>query len=93
MSNSVYKERNLLVQLIAVLGEEKGWRVEVVREDNEWGIIYITNSYGQMSWHIPLDEVKIDWPEVRGVWDGHTTSDKYEIIELMIREMAGKNEQ
>lgn len=92
LPNSIYKERNLVVQLLATIGEERGWKVEVVKEDQDWYILYINTDFGQLSWHIPSDELKVKWPEVTNVWDGHSTIEKYETIEKMINTMAIKND-
>ena len=92
MSNLVYKERNLIVQLLAVLGEERGWKVETVKDGDDWHILYLNTEFGQLSWHIPSDELKVKWPEVKDVWDGHSTMEKYSNIERMINTMVSKHE-
>lgn len=93
MTSQIYKERNLVVQLLAVLGEEKGWRVEVVDESIDWKILYINTDFGQLSWHIPSDELQMEWPIVEQAWDGHTTAEKFNRIENIIKFMAIKNDK
>ncbi len=88
MSNQAYKDRNLVVQLLALLGAEKGWKSEMTRESENWIILYINTDFGQLSWHIPSEELQVEWPEVTHTWDGHSTSEKNKRIENIIKHMA-----
>lgn len=94
----VYKDRNLLVQLAAFLAIEVedwadsvvGYGVGVGDDPSEpgWPVVYIETPEGQLSWHVPKEEVilpdqcRADKPE----WDGHTTEEKQERIRRLLRE-------
>lgn len=91
LNDSIYEERNLLVQLLAAVGEKVGWTISIVKEDSEWHILYIDTDHGQLSWHIRSEQLQAEWTEKKDVWDGHTTAEKYQRIENMIKIMVNSN--
>lgn len=75
--NDVYAERNQLVAFLATV--MNGWLAE--GDDYQWPIVYLDSIFGQMSWHIPRDQVDryfshLEWRE-GDWWDGHSTEEKY----------------
>lgn len=72
-----YHDRNLAIQAAAMMAEKLGYRVGV-KDDPEWPILYIDLPTGQVSWHIPKNEIACDFPEYPGKWDGHTVEEKRE---------------
>ena len=40
---------------------------------------------GQVSWHLPKQEVIGAWPAYQGPWDGHDLDEKQKRIEAFIR--------
>lgn len=54
--------------------------------DREWmTIVFIDTPAGQLSWHIHDSELDLfdGIPPYEGVWDGHTTDEKYRRLELV----------
>ncbi len=79
--NALYTERNMCVALIARMAQALGFNVGI-REDpeNSWPIVFVDLPAGQVSWHIPADEVRMHFPELPlydKPWDGHDTQEKY----------------
>lgn len=88
--DAVYTERNRLVASLSKLfpsfivhdrTQEEGWE----------NIVYVQGPAGQMSWHIPVHDLKhfrhlfaTSQPETP-VWDGHTTEEKYERLDKIER--------
>ncbi len=96
--NAVYRERNLLVQLVADmalrlsrLGLRKAWDAWRGTDPDEpdWPVIYIRTPAGQISWHLPLDELVVDLPDMTGKdlykWDKHTDEEKWERVRRLLR--------
>lgn len=79
----VYEERNRVVFAYARAMRQLGHDVGVVLDDPEWPVIYVDTPAGQVSWHVPRDELPEDLAalDFRGKWDGHTTQEKYRRLE------------
>ena len=73
--DEAYLDRNLVVQVLAGLSHEIGYKVGI-KPDPEWPILYIDLPTGQVSWHIPKKEMIGDWPIYEGKWDGHDLGTK-----------------
>lgn len=86
--NAVYSERNLLVQLLAVLlldnpRHNAGIRFSLT--DPDWPILFLDIDGVQLSWHIAIaDLLAVAWPVYQSDYDGHSTNEKYERIKEMI---------
>lgn len=89
--NDVYEERDRLVALISSIYPS----YIAIDEDSEDGfknVVYIESPVGQLSWHIADDEVKFfgHLTVKENNWDGHSTEEKYERIEKLIKENCGE---
>ena len=73
--DEAYLDRNLVVQVLARLSRELGYKVGI-KDDSKWPILYIDLPTGQVSWHIPKKELIGDWPIYQGKWDGHDLETK-----------------
>ena len=91
MSNSeeeAYYDRNQLAMLCAKMARMLNWRVRVNTEDVDWPVILIQIPKGQISYHIPREEMRgeygVDW--THDEWDGHNLEEKRERIEAYLLE-------
>lgn len=73
--DEAYLDRNLVVQVLARLSHELGYKVGI-KPDPEWAILYVDLPTGQVSWHIPKKELMGDLPIYEGKWDGHDLETK-----------------
>ena len=73
--DEAYLDRNLAVQALAKMGEKCGYKVGI-KDDPEWPILYINLPTGQVSWHIPKNELIEVFPTYAGKWDGHDLKEK-----------------
>lgn len=74
-----YFDRNQAVQVLAAMAMALGHRVGLKADPEEpaWPVLYVDLPTGQVSWHLPIEEVTIeDWPVYEGAWDGHTLGTK-----------------
>lgn len=91
--DGAYLERNRLVAAFCRLALELGWNAGKARTaiegwSEEWhGCIYIDTPSGQVSWHYhdSHDHLFDDLPDYDGKWDGHTTDQKYERLNELLR--------
>jgi len=90
--DEVYEDRNLLVQLVARLAGQLGIRtgIGVDEKEPEWPVIYVDLPTGQVSWHVPRDELLISLGRYDS-WDGHSTADKRVRIERFLSENDSRN--
>lgn len=78
--SDAYTERNVVVQLAALLARRLGYKVGIkqdpaLEDAAAWPVLYIDLpdlDHGQVSWHLPAREVLFRFPEYDGEWDGHT---------------------
>lgn len=83
--DGAYEERNQCVALIARMAIAAGWRAGVAKTAIEgWSAdwhscCYVDLPTGQVSWHYHDSHAWMfaDLPAYDGVWDGHTTPEKY----------------
>lgn len=92
--NLAYAERNACVAAIAALAMQRGWRAGLGKHDPndatwdaDWRNIVFVDLPGnsQVSWHIHDSEL-VDFaflPPYEGVWDGHTTAEKYARLKML----------
>ena len=71
----VYFDRNQLVKAFCKLykkaGGVVGWKEDV--KDIDYVILFADLPTGQVSWHIPRNEIDLSqWPEYQSQWDWHT---------------------
>lgn len=84
MTEECYKDRNLLAKTLLKqlyeTGFEVGWYEEDSTED-DWVVIYAELPTGQISYHIPREDLD-DWiPEKENCYDGHSNEEKRERLE------------
>lgn len=86
--NNVYKERNILVALLAQLFPSGIKKTEIEGWSPEWhNCVYIELPDGsQCSWHYHDEDSYLfeNLPIYSSEWDGHTTENKYFNIEELI---------
>ena len=71
-----YLDRNLAVQVIAVMANRLGYYMGIRNRNDEWPILYIDLPTGQVSWHLPSNELVGNFPDYTGEWDGHDVMEK-----------------
>ena len=81
--HDAYTDRNLLVQVAALLALHRGYGAGVgtTTDEDGWPIVYIElpNEKGyrrQVSFHIPQRELIAALPDYTKSWDGHDTTEK-----------------
>ena len=74
--DQAYYDRNIVIQLAAKLAIQCGIRAGIREGQGQWPILYIDLPTGQVSWHIPKDELIDGFPEYKGKWDGHDLGTK-----------------
>ena len=74
--NDAYTDRNAAVLGMAKLALQAGLVVGAKYDDPEWPIVFIELPTGQVSWHIPIAEIRRDLPMYAKTWDGHTLEEK-----------------
>lgn len=81
----VYEDRNLVVQLAAKLAIQCGYIVwwGVDPKEPDWPVLYIELPEGQLSWHLPKDDIALLISNHRR-WDGHTTKEKLNRIKQFV---------
>lgn len=90
VTDLAYTERNRLVAALARIG---GWTVWTGIDSDAPGyvVVYVETPKGQLSWHVKEDEARALFPHfafenVGGVWDGHTTDEKYRRVAALTQE-------
>ena len=74
--DEAYLDRNLAVQIFAVMARHIGYNVGVKNRNDEWPILYVDLPTGQVSWHIPKEEIAAYFPDYSDEWDGHNVNEK-----------------
>lgn len=74
--DQAYHDRNLVVQLAAKLAIQCGLKAGIRERQGQWPILYIDLPTGQVSWHIPADELIPGLPDFPDTWDGHDLKTK-----------------
>lgn len=70
-----YFDRNMAVQVLTKMANQLGYNIGI-KDDPEWPILYIDLPTGQVSWHIPRNELIGTYPKYTGKWDGHDVEEK-----------------
>jgi hypothetical protein len=84
INDKIYSERNMCVALIMrmalALGLNAG--IGIDSDESEWKVAFIDLPSGQVSWHIPQNEIKYfeGVPAYKGEWDSHNTEEKYKRV-------------
>ena len=73
--DEAYLDRNLCVQAMVKMAMKLGYGAGI-KEDSKWPILYIDLPTGQVSWHIPKNEIVCHFPKYQGKWDGHSVEEK-----------------
>lgn len=86
--NMVYWERNRLVALLARFFPA-GIKIDQNAKEGFQNAIYLETPRGQMSWHIPDDQMVqfAGLPEMVVEWDGHTNEEKYRRMLLLLLDL------
>ena len=75
-----YADRNQAVQVLARLAKMLGYRVGIGidLDEPEWPVLFVDLPTGQVSWHLPKDEVLGKWLPYDGdlAWDGSDLQEK-----------------
>lgn len=90
--DAAYLERNKLVALLATLYPSGLKRTAIEGWSEDWhGCVYIDFPWGQASWHYHDSHAHLfeGLPPYAGVWDGHSTEQKYSGIEYATRLRIG----
>ncbi|MHB1708778.1 MAG: hypothetical protein ACYCT2_04800 [Thermoplasmataceae archaeon] len=74
--DEAYLDRNLVVQAMAKMALQLGYKVGVRERGKEWPILYVDLPTGQVSWHIPASELAGGFQDYEGEWDGHDVQEK-----------------
>lgn len=85
--DQAYYDRNQAVLLAAKLAGQLGYYVGARADADEpgWTLIYIELPTGQVSWHIPDDELIGEFPPYTKTWDGHDVEEKRRRIADFLR--------
>jgi hypothetical protein len=73
--DEAYLDRNLCAQAMVKMAMKLGYSVGI-KEDPEWPVLYVDLPSGQVSWHIPRNEIVCSFPKYQGKWDGHRVEEK-----------------
>ena len=74
--DEAYMDRNLAVQVLAILARQQGYQIGIRNREDDWPILSVDLPTGQVSWHIPKDEIVALLPDYPGEWDGHDLKEK-----------------
>jgi len=81
--HDAYTDRNLLVQVAALMALHRGYRAGIgtTTDEDGWPIVYIDlpDAKGwprQISYHVPQRELIVVLPDYTKPWDGHDTTTK-----------------
>jgi hypothetical protein len=76
--NDSYFDRNQAAQALARLALAQGFTagLTIDPDEPEWPVLMIDLPTGQISWHLPKNEIIGEWPEYHGGWDGHNLEEK-----------------
>ena len=64
--DEAYLDRNLCVQVMARMARQLGYNAGI-RENIDWPILYIDLPTGQVSWHVPKEDVVRKFPVHREI--------------------------
>lgn len=82
--NDVYEDRNLLAIALAQETEcESGWKPDQESPD-EWAIVWIETSHGQVSWHVPRNSIPNNLSQETVTYDGYDRDEKNERMETWV---------
>lgn len=93
MTDSVYRERAHLVAFLAALYPSHGGYTDP--DAHDWYVVTVETPTGQMSWHIAesdrdlFDHVPLVL-STYNVWDGHTVAQKYDRLDRLASQLAGR---
>lgn len=84
--DDVYRDRNLLAQLAGELARRLGMTVGIGLDSDEpeWPVLYIDLPTGQVSWHLPQNELTGTYERYPGSWDGHSMGAKQDRIRTFL---------
>lgn len=93
--DGAYRERAHLVALLTAITDNAVITYAPDTDEPGWQIVYLTLGDRQCSWHIsPRDAdlfahvERVGALDVRALWDGHTTEEKYAHIAAWTAELA-----
>ena len=76
--DEAYFDRNQAAMLVAKLAQKAGMNVGVGIDPDEplWPVLYVDLPTGQVSWHMPQNELSVVFPLYEGKWDGSSVEEK-----------------
>jgi hypothetical protein len=93
--DAAYRERAHLIALLAALTDDAVITYAPDVEEPGWQIVYLTIGGRQCSWHIAPQDAdlfqhveRVGALDLRALWDGHTTEEKYAHIAATAAELA-----
>ncbi|MEM3906916.1 MAG: hypothetical protein QXZ17_08655 [Nitrososphaerota archaeon] len=89
--DEAYLDRNLCVQVMARMARQLGYNAGI-RENIDWPILYIDLPTGQVSWHVPKEDVVRKFPVYIKEWDGHDVECKRKRLVEFIKSEEGEND-
>ena len=84
--SEAYFDRNQAAMALAKLAQAQGMTVGLRIDPNEpeWPVLFVFLPTGQVSWHLPKDEVVGQFPEYEQEWDRHDLEVKRNRMEEFI---------
>ena len=82
MSDGVYRER---AHLLALLATHYPAHIQP-SDDPDWPVLFLSFPTGQATWHIASGDLELFThvrTDITDTWDGHTTDEKYERVDLL----------
>jgi hypothetical protein len=95
-ADAAYHERNQVVAALARCFPSGVKKTAIEGWDTAWhNCVYIDLPTGQASWHYHDDDTALfeDLPPYKGVWDGHSTPEKYERLARLKDAGSGEGQE
>lgn len=90
--DEAFYERNQAVFLLLALLQDQGHTVGYRQEsdDDDWPVVFARTPAGEISWHVPRDELPRWLDECDLEWDGHDREEKHERMQELATYFAGE---
>jgi len=81
-----YFDRNQAIMAFARLARKQGYTMGIQEDLQEpgWPVLFIDLPTGQVSWHLPEQELRGEWPDYKKKWDGHGLMEKRRRLDRFI---------
>ena len=82
-----YIDRNLIAQIFGQFARLLGWNAGLGedRDEPNWPVLFVDTPFGQVSWHMPKNEIFCNWKQYELSWDGHSTKEKRSRLEALLK--------